>query len=122
MRLALAALILVSSTARASELVVLSRDGAVARVSAAGEARVLGRFDKPRALASYPGGRLAVLQAGALQLFDGKDWKPAPGDYADVRDLVACGERTFIVIGAAAADRAAELDVRTGKRREVMRR
>jgi hypothetical protein len=97
------------------DLVVLSRDGAVQRVGAGGEARPLGRFAQPRALAALPGGRVAVLAGGKLELFDGKDWRAAPGDYADALELAACGERVYL----AAPARVDELELRTGKRRLV---
>jgi len=105
------------------DLVVLSRDGTVQRVvGAAGEARVLGKFPGARAMATLSGGRVAVLTGAKLQILDEqideRAWRAVPGDYADVKELAGCNARLYL----ATADRADQLDLRTGKRENLMKR
>jgi hypothetical protein len=117
---ALLLILVTSSAARANDLWLLTRDGALHRLKDGAETGTAPRFESPQAFARLGDGRLAIVHAGKLVLTDGqgttKSNKVIKGAFADVRELAAADAHLY---ASTAKSEIVELDVATGKRKAV---
>jgi hypothetical protein len=115
MRLAAVWLLAISATpAFGAELVVLTRDGLVRRVTdGPPEPPRAPVAAQPRALTALPTGRYAAVIGDGLFVIDGAKRKQIPGKFGDLRSLAAPGTR---LCGASDGGEVVQIDVATGKR------